>query len=66
MSGLPWAMRQPHRALTADELADRQLVNDLWCALHGHDPEKVGLGATDEEWDGMCERVRGVLQDQQS
>jgi hypothetical protein len=54
-------MQQPKRALTMQELADRDLVNRLWCAIHGHDPEKTGLGATDEEWDGMCARVRALL-----
>lgn len=67
MTGLDLhSMQQPSRALTAQERADRALVNDLWCAIHGHDPERTGLGATDDEWDGMCQRVRAVLQEAQS
>ena len=61
LRSLQQMMRQPERALTAHELWERALVNALWCAIHGHDPEQVGLGASDDEWDGMCQRVRAAL-----
>lgn len=54
-------LEEERRDLSGQEKAERKLVSDLWCAIHGEDSERCGLAMSEEEWSKAAANVKAVL-----